>query len=220
GRRRGLLEGVDEHLGPPSHVLTALAVEIRDRDEHLLERRQAVPRLGRVVRPAEERLAGRRQEDGQRPAAVTGHRGHRVHVDPVQVRALLTVDLDADEALVHQRRGDVVLEGLVLHDVTPVAGRVADREQDRLVLFTRARERLLAPGVPVDRVVSVLEQVRARLARQAIHACTVTAWHFPAGPSPFFSPTSRARRGFCRSSATTTARSWPTTGGSSAASFT
>ena len=56
-----------------------------------------------------------------------------------------------------------VLERLVGHHVAPVARRVPDREQDRLVLGPRRGERVLAPRVPVDRVVGVLAQVRARL---------------------------------------------------------
>src|SRR5690606_11789498 len=70
--------------------------------------------------------------------------------------------------LVHVGRGFRVLERLALHHVAPVAGGVADRQQDRPILRTRPGERLLAPGIPVDRVVLVLEEVRARLLGQAI----------------------------------------------------
>ena len=118
-----------------------------------------MPRLGRVVRAAEERLALRREEDGHRPAAVPGERDDGVHVERVDVGPFLAVDLDVHEALVHQRRRLVVLEGLVLHHVAPVAGGVADREEHRLVLGPGLREGLLAPRVPVDRVVGVLEEV-------------------------------------------------------------
>ena len=48
-------------------------------------------------------------------------------------------------------------------DAAPVAGGVADREEDRLVLCARPRERLVAQGVPVDRVVGVPKEVRACL---------------------------------------------------------
>ena len=58
--------------------------------------------LGRKVRPAVEGQARRRQEDGQRPAAGDAHRLRRAHVDRVDVRSLLAIDLDADEELVHQ----------------------------------------------------------------------------------------------------------------------
>ena len=164
-----LLQRVDEDLGAARHVLAPLAPELRDGDEHLLERRQPVARLGREVRPAQERLARRCEEGRQGPAAVAGHRDDGVHVDPVEVGPLLAVDLDADEALVHQSGRHRVLERLPLHHVAPVAGGVADREQDRPVLVPRAGERLLAPGVPVDRVLGVLEEVRARLVRQPVH---------------------------------------------------
>ena len=89
-------------------------------------------------------------------------------VDLVEVGPLLAVDLDVDEEGVHDS-GDVrVRERLVRHHVAPVAGGVADREQDRLVLGARARERLLAPRIPVDRVVGVLPEVGARFLREAV----------------------------------------------------
>ena len=93
------------------------------------------PRVGRrKIRAAEERLELGREEHRHRPAAVPGHRHHGRHVDLVEVGALFTVDLDVDEVLVHEGRDVRVLEALALHDVAPVAGRVADRQEDRLVL--------------------------------------------------------------------------------------
>ena len=148
-------------------------------------------RRRREVRAAPERLAVRRHEHRHRPPAVARERDDRVHVDPVDVRTLLAVDLDADEVLVHERGRLVVLEGLVLHDVAPVAGRVADGQQDRLVLLARAREGLLAPRVPVDGVVRVLEEVRARLLREAVHGVSVGAGHRPARRRA--APTGRGR---------------------------
>ena len=151
----------------------------------------------RVVGAGVERHAVGRQERVQRPAAVAGHRLHRVHVDRVDVRALLAVDLHAHEVLVHQRRDLRVLEGLALHHVAPVAGRVADRDDQRLVLRAGARERLLAPRVPVDGVLRVLEQVRARSRRRGdwpsaqgrlpgmSHRETVTAMGAPDAVGPY-----------------------------------
>ena len=92
---------------------------------------------GKYVPPKNGSPVGR-EEDGHRPAAVPGQRDDRVHVDRVEVGPLLAVDLDVDEVLVHQRRRLLVLERLVLHHVAPVAGGVADREQDRPVLVARA----------------------------------------------------------------------------------
>ena len=62
----------------------------------------------------------------------------------------------------------LVLERLALHHVAPVAGRVADREEDRLVLRPGLLQRLLAPGIPVHRVVGVLQQVGAGRRRQSV----------------------------------------------------
>ena len=153
------------------HDLPAtLAPGIVDRSQHLAERGHAVARLGRVVRPAVERLARRRQEHGHRPPAVAGHPDHRVHVDGVEIGPLLAVDLDVHEHPVHQLGGLRVLERLVRHDVAPVAGGVADREQDRPILGAGALERLLPPRVPLDRVLGVLEQVRAGLVGEPVHA--------------------------------------------------
>src|SRR5690606_3815592 len=72
------------------------------------------------------------------------------------------------EALVHLGGDRFVLERLALHHVAPMARRVADGEEDGLVLALRALEGLVAPRVPIDGVVRVLPQVRARLAREPI----------------------------------------------------
>ena len=55
--------------------------------------------------------------------------------------------LIAHELLVHQRRDLGILEGLALHHVAPVAGRVADRDEQRPVLVARPGR---APPRPTD----------------------------------------------------------------------
>ncbi len=164
---------VDELAGGPRDLVRLLAVGLRDGEQHLRERGQAVARLRREVGAAEERLSLGGQEDGHRPAAGAVERDDCAHVDVVDVGPLLAVDLDVDEVLVHDRGGRLALERLALHHVAPVAGGVADREQDRPVELARTGERLLAPGVPVDRVLRVLEQVRAGLAGEAVHRVTL-----------------------------------------------
>jgi hypothetical protein len=108
------------------------------------------------------------EEGGQRPAPVPGHPLDRLHVDRVDVRSFLAVDLDRDEMLVHEGGGLVVLERLALHHVAPVAGRVADREQDRAVAVSGTPLRLFAPGQPVDRVLGVLEEVGTGLLGEGV----------------------------------------------------
>ncbi len=154
--------GVGDDLG------AALAPALGDGQQHLPPRRHAVARLGRVVRAAVERDLRGREEDVQRPAALPGHDLDGLHVEGVDVGALLAVDLDADEVLVHERRGLGVLEALALHHVAPVAGRVADREEDRQVVDAGVLEGFRAPRAPVDRVAGVLQQVRGGLVRQRV----------------------------------------------------
>ena len=84
---------------------------------------------------------------------------HRAHVNLVKVGTFLAIDFDADEILVHQLRDLFVLERLVLHYVTPVARRIANAQQNRLVLVARLRQGIFTPGIPVDRVVRVLEKI-------------------------------------------------------------
>ena len=163
-------------LGEPRHQRVAvladlvrlLAKQPRNLAQHVDEGRPAVARGFREIRAAPDRLALRRQEHGQRPAALLAQMMQRRHVDLVDVGALLAVDFDVDEQLVHHRRGGVVLEALVRHDVAPVAGGVADREQDRLAGALAPRQRLRPPRPPVHRIVLVLQQIRAGLARQAV----------------------------------------------------
>ncbi len=152
------------------HALRIVRVGLRQLAEH---GEKAVPRAARAVarreiRAAEERLARRREPDAHRPAARSGQRLHRGHVDRVDVGPLLAVDLDADVVLVHEARDLLVLERLALHDVAPVAGRVADRQKDRTPGAPRFLERLVAPRIPVHRVVRVLQQIGARLQDQTI----------------------------------------------------
>ena len=147
------------------------AIRLRDGGEDARERRHAVPILARIVRAAVKRHAVGRQKHRHRPAAVTRHRLHGLHVDRVEVGPLLAIHLDVHEALVHQRRRRVVLERLVRHHVAPVARRVADAQQDRLVFGLRALERLGRPRIPVDRIVGVLQQVGTCFRRQTVGHC-------------------------------------------------
>ena len=166
-----------EHLRELSRLLEQVvppaAPRLVDGLEHGDEPRHAVTLLLGEVRSAEERSAVGVDEHGHRPPAATGHCLHRLHVDAVDVGPFLAVDLHADDQAVHHRRHVRVLEALVRHDVAPVARRVADREEHRLVLGACLLERLVAPRVPVDGVVGVLAEIRARLAGEAIHLSPV-----------------------------------------------
>ena len=131
----------------------------------------------REIGAAEKRLEFRREKDIQRPAAGAGRGLDESHVNLVHVRPLLAVHLDADEMFVENPGNLFVLERFAFHDVAPVAGRVADAEEDRLVFRARPGERLITPGEPVHGIVRVLEQVRRFFAHQAVGVLVNGGFH-------------------------------------------
>ena len=177
GVQPGLL---DEPLDEPSagrlDLDALLAPGTLDALEHLAERRHAVARLVREVGPAVERPAFRGQEDRHRPTPAAGHRLDGRHVDLVEVRPLLAIHLDRHEMLVEVVGRRHILERLPFHDVAPVAGRVADAQEDRPIEQPRPGKRVGPPGRPVDRVAGVLEEIRAGLSRESVrHRAMVRA---------------------------------------------
>ncbi len=92
------------------------------------------------------------------------------HVDGVDVGALLAVDLDVHEQLVHDLGRGGIFEALVGHHVTPVAGGVTDGEQDGLAGALGFGQGVGSPRPPVDRIIAVLEKVGAGFAAQAVLA--------------------------------------------------
>ena len=132
------------------------------------EPRQVVAIDRREIRASVEGLALRGEKHGQRPTPASGQHLHRVHIDLIHVWPLFTIDLDVDEELVHQRGDLLILERLVLHHMAPVASRVPDAQQNWLVLGLRLRERFRSPGVPVHRVVRMLQEIRAGLASETV----------------------------------------------------
>ena len=83
------------------------------------------PLLGLEIGPSIERLEVRQQKHIKRPSATNSHVLDGIHVNVVQIRALLPVDLDADKMFVHQLSSCLPLETFVLHDMAPMACRVA-----------------------------------------------------------------------------------------------
>ncbi len=132
--RGALLDGLAELLGLLVELAPAGVPGVVDGVEEAHEAGHALPVVGWEVRTTEERTAGGVEEHGHGPAAAPRHGLDGLHVDGVDVGPFLAVDLDVDEPVVHHRGDGLVLERLVRHHVAPVARRVADGEQDRLVL--------------------------------------------------------------------------------------
>ncbi len=146
------------------------------------EARPSVPVVGREVRSREERPLVRKEERGKRPAPAPRHELDGRHVDVVDVGPLLAVDLDADPVLVQEARDLLVFERLALHDVAPVAGRIADREKDGPVLAPCLFERLVTPWEPVHRVVRVLAEIGGGFAGEPVHRPSISPRPRSCGP--------------------------------------
>ena len=150
--------------------LPALVPEgVADALHQFPKRRQAVAGGLGEVGAAEEGRAVRCEEHGQGPAARAA-REHLVGqlVDLVQVGPFLPVHLDADEQAVHEGRHVLVLEGFMGHDMAPVAGGIADGQQDGLVVGARPGKGRLVPRLPVHGVGGVLQEVGGSLGGEAV----------------------------------------------------
>ena len=145
-----------------------LAPCLREPLENRAESRPPVASVGRKIRPAEKRLAFRRQPHRHGPSAAAGRRLHEQHVDAIQIGPLFAVDFHRHEVLIQDPRDVFVLERFALHHVAPVAGGVTDREKNRLVFLAGLVERLLAPRIPIHRIVRVLQQVGTFFVKETV----------------------------------------------------
>ena len=146
-----------------AHGLALVVPGRMDPVEQLVEADLVAARARREIGARRKRReVARIEKQGQRPtAAAAGQQLMRELVETVEVRTLLAIDLDADEPGVEPARDVRIVEALASHDLAPVAGRVAYRQQDRSVLGPRTVQRAAIPGLPVDGLVGVLLQVGA-----------------------------------------------------------
>jgi len=114
----------------------------------------------RPVGPPIEGMTLRREKDRHRPASAPGQCLHGCHVDLIQVGALLAVHLDADKVRVQQPGDLLILERFVCHHMAPMTGGVANAQKDGFVLGAGPQQGLLSPRIPVNRIASMLAQVR------------------------------------------------------------
>ena len=125
--------------------------------------------FGGKVRAGKKRLLRRCQKDGHRPPTLPMIHGDcGGHIDLIEIGSLLPIDLDTDEPAIHEFRNGLVLKRFPFHDMAPVAGGISDGEENGTVFFFRELQRFLPPGVPVDRVVGVLQQVGAGFVKESI----------------------------------------------------
>ena len=77
----------------------------------------------------------------------------------VKVRSLLPVYLNIHKMMVHDGSCLRIFKTFPFHDMAPVAGGISDTYQHGLVFLSGFLDSFISPGIPVDRVVGVLEQV-------------------------------------------------------------
>ena len=146
-----------EFFGVFQDLLLPRAIRVRDGFQNARKAGTAVAVFRRKISAAENRFSGREQEHRHRPAAAARHHLDGGHVNVVQIRPLLAIHFDAYKVVVHQFCDGVVLKRFVLHHVAPMTGRVADAEQNQLVFAGGAFKRFGTPGIPIHRIVRMLE---------------------------------------------------------------
>src|SRR6266581_208266 len=108
------------------------------------------------------------KEDGHGPATLLCKGLHGLHIDVVYIWSFFTIYFNRDKMLIHQASYVFILEGFALHDMAPVAGRVANTEQDGFVLLLCLLQSFFTPWVPIYGVVGMLQEIRACLVDEPV----------------------------------------------------
>ena len=132
---------------------TFVAVGIGDGEQHTAEAGTAHLIIGRKIRTTEKRFAVRKQESGERPAALFRDKADRGLVARVHIGALVAVHFDGHEIVVDDFRDFGILVAFAVDDVAPVAPDSADVEKDGFVFGLGASKSGIVPFVPVNRLV-------------------------------------------------------------------
>lgn len=144
-----------------------------DAVEQIEEADASAAGTGREICAGNERTFVGVHEDRQGPAAVTGHGLADVHVDTVDVRTFFAIDLDADEVFVEEGRNVWVDEGLMFHDVTPMARGVADGDKDGFVFGAGEVEGFHSPRPPCHGIMGMLQEVGTLLVDEQVRCAVI-----------------------------------------------
>src|SRR5258708_33876437 len=116
------------HLFPMVPVVISYGQQDTRKPWHRLPPILTVTR--REICTSVERTAIGREKNGHGPAALLCHGLYCLHIDVVYVGSFFAIYLDRGKMMVHNRCYICGFKGFALHDVAPVAGGVADAEQD------------------------------------------------------------------------------------------
>src|SRR4051812_24189102 len=81
-----------------------------------------------------KRFEIRSQKNRERPTSASSHNLRHILINLIQIRSLFPIDLDIDKVLIHHFCHFLIFKALSLHDVTPVASRIPNAQENGLVL--------------------------------------------------------------------------------------
>src|SRR5579885_1916199 len=108
-------------------------IGLSNRLEHAHKGRPAIFGCLGKIGAAPKWLAVWRQEHRERPAALLAKGVERAHIKMIDVRALLTINFDVNEELIHHGSRLFVFEAFMRHHMAPVTSGITNRKQDRLI---------------------------------------------------------------------------------------
>ncbi len=130
------------------------------RKQHAIKSRPPITVVARKICSPKIRSPIRSQKRRQRPTALPADRRHRRLIPAVHIRPLIAIHFNRDEMLIHNLRQRRVLVALAIHHMAPVTPHRANIQQNWFVLARRARKRLCAPLMPVDRLMHSRTKIR------------------------------------------------------------
>ncbi len=138
------------------------------KSEHAGEAGLSVAVLRREVGAGVKGLEVGGEKNGVGPAALAGDDLGGGHVNLVEVGPFFAIHFNIDKPLVHEL-GDVWIgKDFALHDVAPITGGVSHRQENGFVFAARPFYGLGAPGIPLDGVVDVEQEVGAGFVGQVV----------------------------------------------------
>jgi len=87
----------------------------------------------------------------------------RGHINIINVWPFFAINFDIHEVLIHVLCDFRILENQPLHHVAPVAAAVSDRQKNDFIFLLCFFECFRTPGIPVNRVVLMQQQIGAGL---------------------------------------------------------
>ena len=165
-----LIDGYSYLISRFQQLLPVVLPEVSYPIKQIHQAKSSIAAILGKIGSGKEWLLIRSHKDRQGPSTGAGHGLTHGHIHSVDVRALLPVHFDADELPVKETRNLLILKGFMSHHMAPVAGRVPDTEEYRLILPCRLLECFFTPGIPVHGIFPMLHEIRRFFLFQSV-------WH-------------------------------------------